>query len=63
MMYCKKKGVVYKLHAGWFKSCTLGEFINGGLSIEFKGFSLEILLKEGTLKAKFLAARRFISPP
>ena len=33
-----KKGVVYKLHAGWFINRTPGEFINCSLSIKFKGF-------------------------
>ena len=32
-----KKGVVYKLHAGWFINRTPGEFINWGLFIKFKG--------------------------
>ena len=38
-----KKGAVYKLHAGWFINRTPGEFINSGLFINLKVFSLEIL--------------------
>ena len=41
-----KKGVVYKLHAGWFINCTPEEFINSGLLLNLKVFSLEILEKE-----------------
>ena len=37
LMY-SKKGVVYKLHAGWFINRTPGEFINRGHFIKFKGF-------------------------
>ena len=33
----RKKGVVYKLRAGWFINRTLGEFINCGLPIKFRG--------------------------
>ena len=32
-----QKGVVYKLHAGWFINRTPGEFKNCGLFIKFKG--------------------------
>ena len=35
-----KKGVVYKLHAGWFINRTPGEFTNWGRFIKFKGDSL-----------------------
>ena len=45
LMY-SKKGVVYKLHAGWFINRTPGEFINRGLFINLKVFSVEILQKE-----------------
>ena len=60
-MYCKK-GVVYKLHAGWFINRTPGGFINCGLLLNLKVFSVEILQKEGKFDTKFLAARQFISP-
>ena len=33
LMY-SQKGVVYKLHAGWFMNRTPGEFINWGLFIK-----------------------------
>ena len=36
LMY-SKKGVVYKLHAGWFINRTPGEFIKCGLFSKFKG--------------------------
>ena len=42
-----KKGVVYKLHAGWFINRTPGEFIIGVFLLNLKVFSLEILQKEG----------------
>ena len=42
-----KKGVVYKLHAGWFINCTPREFINSGLFIKFKGFLCGNPQKEG----------------
>ena len=32
-----KKGVVHKLHAGWFINRTPGEFINWGLLSNLKG--------------------------
>ena len=32
-----KKGVVYKLYAGWFINRTPGEFMNWGLFIKFEG--------------------------
>ena len=32
-----EKGVVYKLHAGWFINRTPGEFIKWGLFIKFRG--------------------------
>ena len=41
-----KKAVVYKLHAGRFINRTPGEFINWGIFIKFKVFSVEILQKE-----------------
>ena len=44
-----KKGVVDKLHAGWFINRTPGEFINCGLFIKFKG-----LLCPGTSKCRFV---------
>ena len=55
-----QKGVVYKLHAGWFISRIPGEFINSGLFINFKG----LVCGNPTERAdtKFLAARQFISP-
>ena len=46
-----KKGVVYKLHTGWFINRTPGEFINQGLFIiNLKVFSVEILQKEGKVQ-------------
>ena len=39
LMY-SKKGVVYKLHAGWFINRTPGEFINLGHFIIFEGLVL-----------------------
>ena len=42
-----KKGVVYKLHAGWFIDRPPGEFINWGLLLNLKVFTVEILQKEG----------------
>ena len=68
LMYCKKgeKGVVYKLHAGWFINRTPGELKNRGLLLNIKVFSveiLEVLRKEGKFNTKFLAARQFIVSP
>ena len=60
-----EKGVVYKLHAGWFINRSAGEFINCGLLSNLKVFSAEILQKEGSpgeFKTKFLAASQFINP-
>ena len=42
-----KKGVVYKLHAGWFINRTPGEFIHCGLLLNLKVFSVKTLQKEG----------------
>ena len=33
--FYSEKGVVYKVHSGWFINRTPGEFINPGLSIKF----------------------------
>ena len=57
------KGVVYKLHAGWFINRTQGEFINWGLLLSLRVFSVEMLQREREQKVniKFLAARQFIS--
>ena len=52
-----KKGVVYKLRAGWFTNRTPGEFINWGLFIKFKGLLCEN--PSGEFNTKFLAARQF----
>ena len=41
-----KKGVVCKLHAGQFINRPPGEFINWGLLLNEKVFSVEILQKE-----------------
>ena len=41
-----KKGVVYKLHAGWFIKSPPGEFINRALILNLEVFSVEILQKE-----------------
>ena len=42
-----KNGSVYNLHAGWFINRPPEEFVNWGLFIKFKVFSVEILQKEG----------------
>ena len=42
-----KKGVVYKLYAGWFTSRAPGEFRNCGLSIKFKGLVCGIPTERG----------------
>ena len=53
-----KKGVVYKLHAGWFINRTPGEFINWGLFIKLKG----LLCGNPTERAEslILSARRAV---
>ena len=45
-----KKGVVYKLHAGWFINHTQGEFVNWCILSNLRVFSVEILQKEGNVK-------------
>ena len=58
-----KKGVVYKLHAGWFINRTPGEFINSGLFIKLKGLLDGNPIERGeSFNTKFLGARQFISP-
>ena len=49
LMYSKQE-VIYKLHAGWFIYRSPGEYVDWGLSIKFKVFSVEILQKEGKFK-------------
>ena len=45
-----KKAVIYKLRAGRFINRTPGEFMNRGLFIKFKVFSVEILQMEGKVQ-------------
>ena len=54
-----QKGVINKLHAGWFTKCTPGEFISRGLFIKLKG----LLCGDPTERGEILmAAGQLISP-
>ena len=58
-----KKGVVYKVHAGWFINRTPGESINCGLFIKSKGLLCGNPTERGeSLILNFWPARQFISP-
>ena len=48
-----KKGVVCKLHAGWFINRALGEFIIGVFLLKLKVFSVEIQQKGESLILNF----------
>ena len=53
LMY-SRKGVVYKLHAGWFISRTPEEFINSGPFVRFKGLLCGNPMERGeSLKLNF----------